>query len=368
MLSKKELKKYSRQITLSEIGKEGQIKLKNAHVLVVGAGGLGCPVVQYLSAMGVKHIGVVDNDKVEMHNLHRQVLFGENDIGEYKADVVKSLIEERHPEIELITYREWLNSSNVLDILDKWEYIVDGTDNFTTKYLLNDACVVLDKPMFSASILRFEGQVSVFNFQNGPTYRCLFPEAPSPENSPSCEEAGVAGFLPGIIGSMLTNEIIKAILGIGEVLSGKLLVYNSLNNEMNVYEFATVSENKKIENIKEENIQCSGDMNNKMKNIEPEELKELMSNGEEVSIIDVREPYEVDICNIGGTNIPLNELPHNVDRIPSQNKVAFLCHHGIRSQKAIEYLKREKNFDNLYNINGGIHKWAQNVDPELPVY
>ncbi|MBL4654485.1 MAG: molybdopterin-synthase adenylyltransferase MoeB, partial [Bacteroidia bacterium] len=265
-LTKEEVSQYQRHIILPEIGKKGQEKLINAKVLVVGAGGLGCPILSYLAAAGIGTIGIIDADVVDATNLHRQVLYGKDDIGKPKVEIAKKKLSQLNPFIQINIYQERLDSSNALKIFQDYDLIADGTDNFPTRYLINDACVISDKPFVFGSIFKFEGQVSVFNFKNksgkkGPTYRCLFPEPPSPGSVPNCAEIGVMGVLPGIIGSMQANEVIKIFIGIGDVLNGKLLVYDSLTAEVNTLNFDRVEENCDISELIDYEQFCNTNQN-----------------------------------------------------------------------------------------------------------
>lgn len=332
-----ERKRYIRQIILPEMGLAGQEKLTAAKVLVVGAGGLGCPVLQYLTAAGVGTIGVIDDDTVDVTNLHRQILYSAADIGKGKAETAVQKLAAMNPYINLIALPIRLNEENVTEIFSDYDLIIDGSDNFPTRYLTNDACVVLNKPLVFGSILRFEGQVSVFNYNNGPTYRCLFPDA---EEGDNCEVAGVIGILPGIIGTYMANEAIKVICGIGEILSGKLLVINALTNETNIFQF------DKINNVTASvSTQNSVTVEAKKHTSGSEEIlfedfeRLVQVNADQIFLVDVREEYEFEEDFIGGINIPLPDLPDNFTRIPTDKTVVFYCRSGIRSQKAANLLK-----------------------------
>ncbi len=346
MLNPQELKRYNRHIILPEIGMEGQQKLKLAKVLVIGAGGLGCPLLQYLAAGGVGTIGVVDSDKVDESNLHRQILYSSNDIGKNKTDVAAKKLSELNPFIKIISIVSYLNSENALQLFSDFDIIIDGSDNFATRYLVNDACVILNKPFVSGSIYKFQGQVSVFNFNDGPTYRCLYPE---PGDIPNCAEVGVLGVLPGIVGCLMANETIKIIIGKGEILSGKLLVFDSLTMQFNTFEFSSVAENKNIKTLSNYDFFCEKDV----KEITATELKNKIKVGEKFQLIDVREPHEYEQENIGGLLIPLNELENNLHKISTTLPVIIHCHSEIRSKKAIEIL-RQNGFDNLLNLKNGL--------------
>ncbi|MBW8051405.1 MAG: molybdopterin-synthase adenylyltransferase MoeB [Cytophagales bacterium] len=392
MLSPKELNRYSRHIILPEIGQKGQEKLKQAKVLVVGAGGLGCPVLQYLTAAGVGTIGIVDFDKVDESNLQRQILYDVEDIGKQKAETARHKLSLMNPYINFEVYDTRLDKDNALDIFKDYEIIVDGSDNFPTRYLVNDACVILDKPLVYGSISRFEGQVSVFNFiaseakqspsvdmgfrGAGPTYRCLFPKPPNPEDVPNCAEAGVLGVLPGIIGTMQANEVIKIITGIGEPLSGKLFIFDALSFENRTINFKRVEENCEITGLIDYEQFCNSNTplikgtsnNNIMKEITVLELKEKLDKNEDITIIDVREQFEYDICNLQGVLIPMGELMNNTDKIPKDKPVVVHCRTGSRSAQAVQFLSQKYDFDNLYNLKGGIHAWATEIDTDMATY
>ncbi|MCC6690839.1 MAG: molybdopterin-synthase adenylyltransferase MoeB [Bacteroidia bacterium] len=349
MFSDKELKRYNRHIILSEIGVEGQEKLKQAKVLVIGAGGLGCPVLQYLTAAGLGEIGIVDNDKIDESNLQRQVLYSTDDIGKYKAETAKDKLLRQNPYIKITSYVTYLNQQNALDIISKYNIIVDGTDNFPTRYLVNDACVILNKPFVFGSIFKFEGQVSVFNYKNGPTYRCLYPSPPAPGEVPNCSEIGVLGILPGMIGTLQANEVIKMITNIGEVLSGKLLAFDALSMNVQIFEFTDNPENKKIKGLSNYETVCSIQTNE----ITSEELKSKINLKEKFQLIDVREEYEHELKNIGGELIPLGNLLDNLSKIQKGIPVIIYCQSGLRSKKAAELLS-EKGYKNIFSLKNGV--------------
>lgn len=365
----KELKRYNRHLILPEFGKEGQEKLKRARVLVIGAGGLGSPVLLYLTAAGVGTIGIIDDDKVDESNLQRQVLFDTKDIGYAKAEISVAKLSQQNPHVSFKSYPERLTSENAVELFAQYDVIVDGTDNFPTRYLVNDACVLTNKPLIFGSIFKFDGQVSVFNYNEGPTYRCLFPEPPQAGEVPSCSQVGVIGVLPGIIGSLQAAETIKIITGIGEPLSGKLMHFNALTMNSEMF---TISKNPEIEvtelidyadfcGVKEEVI---ADV-------------ELMGAGElsvimgmqPVQLIDVREDFEWDICHIeGAKQIPLGDITSRVSEIDRDQKTVIYCHHGARSAQAIQTLQKEYGFTNLVNLEGGIDAWAEMIDDDMERY
>jgi len=347
MIALEELKLYNRQIILPELGITGQEKLKAASVLMIGAGGLGCPVLQYLVAAGVGHIGIVDDDVVDISNLHRQILYSIADVGKPKAETAKQKLEWLNPFVKLTAYEERLSTNNAASLISGYDLIIDGSDNFTTRYLVNDTCVALNKPLVFGSIFKFEGQISVFNYQDGPNYRDVFPKPPPENEVPNCDEAGVIGVLPGIIGTYMANEAIKIICCIGETLSGKLFSMNALDTSMSVYKIAR--QKQAILAPATANHTISVD-----REISMETLSSwLTENPDEICIIDVRETYEFDDYNIGGINIPLYELQESAGIIPANKKLIFICQAGQRSKIALQwtepYLKNEK-----YSLKNGL--------------
>lgn len=378
--SKEELARYDRHIIIPEFGFEAQKKLKAAKVLVIGSGGLGSPSLLYLAAAGVGTIGIIDFDVVDDSNLQRQVLFGVEEIGQPKVDAAKRRLESLNPHINIKIYNKQLTSTNALDIIKDYDVVADGTDNFPTRYLVNDACVLLDKPNVYASIFQFEGQVSVFNYKNengevGPNYRDLYPTPPPPGLVPSCAEGGVLGVLPGIIGSLQALEVIKVITGVGETLSGRFFIFDALNFETRTFNIKRNADNPLNGNnptIKElidyEQFCGMKAVEKPIKEISAKELYDLQVRGENIQIIDVREPHEYDIVNIGAELIPLSTVSNNADRIDRNKKVIFHCKMGGRSAKAIRELEEKFGFKNLYNLKGGILGWIDAVQPELTKY
>jgi len=348
-LSNDELKRYNRHIILQEIGKVGQEKLKSAKVLVAGCGGLGCPVLLYLAAAGIGNLGLVDFDTVSESNLQRQILYSAEDIGKSKVAVAKQKLEKQNPFINVNAYNLKLDKTNVLDLLNNYDIIVDGTDNFSSRYLLNDACVMLGKPLVSGSVFKFEGQVTVFNFQDGPTYRCLYPEPPAPGEMPSCNDIGVVGVIPGIIGLLQANEVIKIMIGAGEILSGKLLTIDALSMQFNLFSFETDSKNKTIETLKEYDELCGLNI----KEITKDELQQMIERKVNFQLIDVREPDEYKEKNIGGELIPLKTLTDNIHRFSKDKTIIVHCRSGERSKKAIQILL-QNGFQNVYNLKNGL--------------
>jgi molybdopterin/thiamine biosynthesis adenylyltransferase/rhodanese-related sulfurtransferase len=377
MLSSEELKRYNRHIILPEIGMGGQEKLKAAKVLVIGAGGLGCPVLLYLTAAGVGQIGIVDYDVVDESNLQRQVLFNTDDLGKSKAETAGKKLALLNPHSKFKIHNSKLTSQNAIEIFKEYDIVVDGSDNFPTRYLVNDACIMEDKILVSASIFKFEGQVSVFNLKDkktgekGPTYRCLFPEPPDAKDVPNCSEIGVLGVLPGMIGSIQANEVIKLITGVGEPLSGKLLVLDALTMESRIIKFQRDEKNYQIKEFIDYEDFCQ--MNQKsfppgFKEITVQELKAWMDKKEKIELLDVREIFETEVCSIGGINIPMNDIPKQVDQVPLDRPVVVYCHHGMRSAMIVKFLSEEFGLNNLYNLEGGIHAWASHIDGKMAKY
>lgn len=380
-LSKEELSRYSRHIILNDFGIKSQEKLKAAKVLVIGAGGLGCPVLLYLAAAGVGTIGIVDFDVVDETNLQRQVLFTVSDIRKPKASIAAKRLTELNPHIKTIPYPVQINSQNALDIIREFDVVVDGTDNFQTRYLVNDACVFLDKPNIYGSIYQFDGQVSVFNYTDaagvpGPNYRDLYPTPPPPGLVPSCAEGGVLGVLPGIIGSMQASETLKVITGIGTPLSGRLFLFDALKFESRIVKFSRDANNPingKNPTIKEliDYDEFCGlkkhDHTGSLQEIGVQQLKQWMDSKKDFQLIDVREPFEHQLVNIGGKVVPLSRIEEHVDSIATDKPVVVYCKTGVRSAKAIKVLLAKGKF-NLYNLSGGIIAYVSEIDPNLPRY
>jgi sulfur-carrier protein adenylyltransferase/sulfurtransferase len=380
-MTSEELKRYNRHIILSEIGMEGQEKLKAARVLVIGAGGLGCPVLQYLTAAGVGTIGIVDLDKVDISNLQRQILYSTEDVGKSKAETASAKLSLQNPFVKFEVFNTRLCKENVLEIFTGFDFVIDGTDNFPSRYLINDACVILKKPLVFGSIFKFEGQVSVFNYLKdgiyGPTYRCLFPEAPPAEEVPNCSQIGVLGVLPGLIGTFQANEAIKLILGIGNVLSGKLLVLNALTMQTDILSFSADPGNYEIKQLMmdyEDFCNATPEAGSEtsetaeLKSISVRELHSWKESEKTFQLIDVREPFEAEICTLGGLLIPMREMQQQVDRLNTEMPVVLYCHHGMRSAMVGRFLVEEFKFTNLYNLEGGIHEWALEIDEEMERY
>ncbi len=375
--SPEELSRYSRHINLPQFGMAAQQKLKAARVLVVGCGGLGSPLLLYLAAAGVGSIGLVDFDRVDESNLQRQVLFSIDDVGEQKAIAAQRRIKALNPYIQASVYTEMLTGANALSIIKEYDVVADGTDNFPTRYLINDTCVLLGKPYVYAAIHQFEGQVAVFNYTDkngtlGPNYRDLFPIPPAPEAVPNCAEAGVLGVLPGIIGSMQALEVIKIITGIGEPLSGRLFIFDTLSFQTNIFKVKRSKDNPlngahpTITQLIDYGQFC-GPVAANIKEVTPQQLQDWQQH-EEVQLIDVREPYEYDLVNIGAQLIPLNTIANNINKINSNKKVVLHCKSGSRSIQAIQMLEKDFGFTNLYNLKGGILQYIDEVAPHLPKY
>ncbi|SKB44770.1 HesA/MoeB/ThiF family protein [Dyadobacter psychrophilus] len=336
MFEQQERKRYSRQILLPEMGLIGQERLKAAKVLVVGAGGLGCPVLQYLVAAGVGNIGIVDDDVVDMTNLHRQILYSAADVGKSKVLAAVEKLEAQNPFVTLIPHQVRLQEDNVNQIIANYDLVIDGSDNFPTRYLVNDACVELDKPLIFGSILRFEGQVSVFNYKGGPTYRCLFPDA---EEGDNCAEAGVIGILPGIIGTYMANEAIKIICEIGNALSGRLLVMNALTNTTNIFEFSRSEQTSPPTPRTKESANLKNDPLAEPSEMTYEEFERIeTSYPGQIHLVDVREYNEFEADNFGGVNIPLSEIPDIISTLPPNKTIVFYCQTGKRSTLAAKLL------------------------------
>ena len=371
-LTKGEVDQYQRHLSLKNFGLQKQLKLKESSVLVVGAGGLGCPALQYLSAAGVGKIGIVDDDVIDSSNLQRQILFTHEDIGLPKAQKAAERLSLSNPHIQIKAYVERLTAENARNLFQDYDVIVDGTDNFLSRYLINDACILFDKPLIHGSINQFDGMVSVFNLNGGPTYRCLFPEQPDPSSIPSCAEAGVLGVLPGIIGCWQAMEAIKVLTEIGSTLSGKLLMYNALTQVTRIIKIDPTPKSREIEDLSSTFETCSPhscSSSNDIIEISSEELAKMIKAEEVFQLLDVRESWERSQSRIlSSLHQPLGELinssvvsPHK-DLNRSINLVIY-CKAGIRSRMACEALK-SIGFTRLYNLSGGMDDWGQSY-PEL---
>jgi len=378
-LSKEEIQRYSRHLIMPEVGMEGQLKLKRARVPTIGTGGLGAPLGLYLAAAGVGHLGLVDFDVVDSSNLQRQVTFTTADVGKPKSEAAKARLLALNPAIEIVSYETRLTSENALELFRDYDIIVDGTDNFPTRFLVNDACVLLGKPNVYGSIFRFEGQATVFGYPGGPCYRCLYPEPPPPGLVPSCAEGGVLGVLPGIVGSIQAMETIKLILGAGEPLVGRLLLFDALAMRFRELKLKknpdcpVCGEHRTVTKLIDYEEFCGirGEeapaMTDGIPEITATELKARQDRREKLFILDVREPHEYQICNLNGKLIPLGELPRRVNELDSSVEMVVHCRSGKRSADAIHFLQTA-GFKKLWNLKGGVLAWADEVDPRMPKY
>jgi len=376
-LSREELVRYGRHISIPEVGKEGQERLRGSSVLIVGAGGLGSPAALYLAAAGIGRLGLVDHDRVELSNLQRQILHDTDAVGRHKVESARTRLEATNPHVAVETFDVRLEAANAIETLSGWDFVIDGSDNFPTRYLVNDACVLLETPFAYGAILRFEGQASIFAAPNGPCYRCLFREPPPPGLVPNCAEAGVLGVLPGIVGSIQASEAIKWLLGIGESLAGRLLLIDALRMEFRSLNIApdpecavcgpraTVTELIDYEQFCADpaEVPISDD-------IDVHELKRRADAGERFQLIDVREDYEWDICNLadlGARLIPLATLPDAVEGLDAAAPLIIHCRSGPRGDQAVGYL-RSVGYDHAINLAGGILAWAEHIDTEMTSY
>ena len=377
-LNNDEILRYSRHLIMPEVGMEGQQKLKAARVLCIGAGGLGSPLALYLAAAGVGTLGVVDFDVVDFTNLQRQIIHTTADVGRKKLDSAADKLKAINPFLNLQTFETRLTSENALGLFREFDIVADGTDNFPTRYLVNDACVLMGKPNVYGSIFRFEGQASVFATKDGPCYRCLYPEPPPPGLVPSCAEGGVLGILPGLVGVMQATEAIKLILGVGEPLIGRLLLIDALNMKFRELRLRknpdcpVCGAHPTITKLIDYNEFCGIRGEEKpvetgVPEIQVEELKRRLDAGDDLFVLDVREPHEYQICNLGGYLIPLGDLPKRVSELDSSREIVAHCRSGVRSGKAVTFL-RQAGFTKVHNLAGGILAWADRVDPKMPKY
>jgi adenylyltransferase/sulfurtransferase len=381
-LSNEEIARYSRHLIMPEVALDGQKKLKQARVLTIGAGGLGAPLAMYLAAAGVGTLGIVDFDVVDESNLQRQIIHGTSDVGRPKMESARDRIMDINPNVRVEAYEEALSSENALEIFEDFDIIVDGTDNFPTRYLVNDACVLSGKPNVYGSIFRFEGQASVFYAEEGPCYRCLYPEPPPPGLVPSCAEGGVLGILPGAIGIIQATETAKLILGIGEPLIGRLLLYDALGmsfREMKLRKdpnCPVCGENPTVTELIDYQEFCgipqaqAAEAVDELPEITAGELKEKLDAGEEVAILDVRDPHEYEVANLeeqGAKLIPLGELTARLSELNLNDEIAVHCKTGGRSARAVKILQ-DAGFGNVYNVKGGITAWSEEIDPSVPRY
>ncbi len=376
-LTEREIRRYDRHLIIPEVGVRGQNRLKEARVLVVGAGGLGSPVSMYLAAVGVGKLGLVEFDEVDESNLQRQILYGESDIGKPKLDVALGRLREINPLIELVPHAERIDSSNAMALLEGYDIVVDGSDNFPTRYLVNDACVLAGKPDVYGSIFRFEGQSSVFWGARGPCYRCLFPAPPPPGLVPSCAEGGVLGILPAIIGSLQANEVVKLILEVGEPLIGRLVLFDALQVKFREVklekspECPVCSENPTLTELIDYERFCGlapESPQTDTVNVTPEKLESWLQEGRELQLLDVRTLAEHQTCRLDDSVlIPVQVLPRRFEELDRDAEIVVYCHHGHRSAHAVDFLRR-MGFANTFNLAGGIDAWSKRVDPSVPLY
>ena len=380
-LSHEEILRYSRHLLIPDVGMEGQRKLKAASVLIIGTGGLGSPVALYLAAAGIGHIGLVDYDVVDRTNLQRQVIHGTSTVGRLKVESARQRMLDLNPDIQVDTYNLVFTSGNAMGIAEPYDLIIDGSDNFPTRYLTNDLCVLTGKPNVYGSVYRFEGQVSVFDSRRGPCYRCLFPDPPPPGLVPSCAESGVLGILPGTIGTLQATEALKLILGIGEPLVGRLLLYNAQDMS---FEFVKLrknpnckvcGENPSVTELIDYEAFCgvpgreveTGSAGEEW-DITPSELEAQLKSGAFLCLVDVREPHELEISHIDGTrSIPLGQLAMRSNELDPQDEIVLICKAGVRSTRALHILLGA-GFRKLKNLQGGLNAWAKVVDPSQPIY
>lgn len=379
-LSKEELFRYSRHLILPDVGLEGQEKLKASRVLCIGAGGLGSPVGLYLAAAGIGHLGLVDFDVIDVTNLQRQVAFTTADVGQSKVETAKRRLQALNPFIEVTSHSTRLTSDNAMDILKGYDVVVDGTDNFATRYLVNDACVLLGKPLVHGSIYQFDGQLSVFDARRGPCYRCLYASPPPPSMAPSCAEGGVLGVLPAVVGSLQATEAIKLVLGKGEPLIGRLLLFNALKMSFRTLKLRKnpkcrmCGAHPTITRLIDYEEFCGSGRAEQMQQavqedeVSVEQLKSILEAGRPVKLIDIREPYENGICRLNpSTLIPMRSLLENLNQLDAATEYVLYCRTGNRSRQVLDLLK-SAGFQRVKHLKGGIMEWAEKIDPSLPRY
>jgi len=374
-LTQPELLRYARHLSLPEFGPEGQQRLKNARVLCIGTGGLGSPLALYLAAAGVGTLGLVDFDVVDYTNLQRQIIHTTPDVGRSKVESANEKIAAINPFVQVDAIDAKLTSANALDLFKNYDIIADGTDNFATRYLVNDACVLTGKPNVFASVFRFEGQASVFATERGPCYRCLYPEPPPPGMVPSCAEGGVLGVLPGLLGIIQATEVIKLVCNIGEPLIGRMLLVDALTMKFQELRLKRdpacplCGAHRTIHALIDYDQFCGlrGEPTAMTGDIQPEELKRRLDAGEKLFILDVREPHEYQIANLGGHLIPLNDLPKRLNELDPNREIITHCKMGGRSSQAVDFL-RQQGFKNVRNLTGGINAWSEKIDPKVPKY
>lgn len=379
VLSKEEIFRYNRQMLLPEVGEAGQERLKNTSVLVIGAGGLGAPILLYLAAAGVGHLGIVDADRIELSNLQRQILFETQQIGQTKTTAAIQKLKALNPHIELSEYTTMIHSQNALELISSYDLILDGSDNLATRYLVNDACFFTDKPLIYGAIFRFEGQVSLFNAalpngERGPNYRDLFPTPPPPDMVPNCADGGVLGVLPGVIGSMMASEAVKYILQKGTSLSGRLFVWDALDFSTYELSIEALTENPlrgkppQLKQLIDYEAFCASAVTSEVKILEiTVEEFETARMTEKILLLDVREPHEFKLVNLGGISIPLGELAQRCGELDKEAKIICICKTGVRSKEALLLLQKQ-GFGHTFNLQGGLMAYQEQVDPTLPRY
>jgi molybdopterin/thiamine biosynthesis adenylyltransferase/rhodanese-related sulfurtransferase len=374
-LSQSELLRYQRHLTLPGFGEAAQLKLKAARVLIIGAGGLGCPALQYLAAAGVGTLGIVDDDRVSRSNLQRQILYTDADVGRMKAEAAAERLMAMNPDISGVPHVTRLTMKNALELIGDYDVVLDGSDNFPTRYLVNDACVLTGKPLVYGALYTFQGQASVFNYQGGPTYRCLFPEPPNPKDAPNCSEIGVLGVLPGMIGVIQAMEVIKVLTGVGTPLTGKLLIFDALEMQQTVVKFKRVPEAADVTELTEFKFVCGVPAEASDDEISPEGLRsQIESTGASaLQIIDVRESWERKLCQIESVHLLLQEIleqradPTAAGLNPDLPTCVY-CKGGVRSMKALKVLKAHYGFSEIKSLQGGILAWGESIDPSLTAY
>ena len=377
-LSKDEILRYSRHLIMPEVGMEGQTLLKSARVLCIGAGGLGSPLALYLAAAGVGTLGMVDFDVVDFTNLQRQIIHSTADVGRKKLQSAAEKLKAINPYVDVVPFETRLTSANALELFREFDMVVDGTDNFPTRYLVNDACVLSGKPNVYGSIFRFEGQVSVFATKEGPCYRCLYPEPPPPGLVPSCAEGGVLGILPGLVGVIQATETVKLILGKGDLLVGRVLLVDALGMKFRELKLRKNPEcpvcglNRTITKLIDYQQFCGirgeeAPVTTTVPEMTVEELKRRLDAKEDLFVLDVREPHEYQISNLNGYLLPLGDLPQRVHELDTSREIVAHCRSGVRSAKAVDFL-RQAGFKKVHNLQGGILAWADKIDPTMPKY
>lgn len=372
-MNQDEILRYSRHFSLPNVGSQGQLKLKNAKVLCIGAGGLGSPLLLYLAAAGIGTLGIVDNDTVDVSNLQRQVLYTTADVGQKKVSAAKARLQALNPHINITRHDARLTADNALELINQYDIVADGTDNFATRYLVNDACWHLKKPNVYASIFQFEGQCSIFSAPNGPCYRCLYDAPPPAGLVPNCAEGGVFGILPGLLGSLQATEVLKLILGIGDPLIGRLLTVDSLT--MRFREFAVqrnpgcrlCTHQQSFASLPNHDMEVCQVGSLPATSISVQELAILLKNNTDLLLLDVRESHEYDICNLAGKSIPLGQLSQRLHELDKSSAIVIHCKSGARSAQACLLLEKA-GFKNVRNLDGGILAWAKHVDPSVPTY